>query len=46
MAESLGSPLDPVIEVLDGANKSLGKQGESGEIKDPVLVGQMKTAGV
>ena len=46
MAESLGSPLDAVIEVLDGANKSLGKQGESGEIKDPVLVGQMKTAGV
>jgi hypothetical protein len=35
-----------VIEVLDGAKKSLGKQGESGEIKDPVLVGQMKTAGV
>ena len=46
MAESLGSTLDPVIEVLDGTNKSLGKQGESGEIKDPVLVGQMKTAGV
>jgi hypothetical protein len=46
MAESLGSPLDPVIELLDGANKSLSKQGESGEIKDPVLIGQMKTAGV
>ena len=46
MAESLGSPVDAVIEILNSENKSLGKQGESGEIKDPVLAGQMKTPGV
>ncbi|MCE2813773.1 MAG: hypothetical protein LW850_25610 [Planctomycetaceae bacterium] len=46
MAESLGSPLDAVIEVLSADNKSLGKQGESGEIKDPVLASQMKAPGV
>jgi len=46
MAESLGSPLDAVIEVLGADNKSQAKQGESGEIKDPVLASQMKAPGV
>lgn len=46
MAESIGSPVDAVIEVLNAENKSLGKQGESGEIKDPVMAAQMKTPGV
>lgn len=45
-AESLGSPVDAVIEVFDAQDKSQGKQGESGEIKDPVLLSQMKTPGL
>ena len=43
---SLGSGVEPVIEILDGEGKTLGKQGESGEINDPSLVGQMKQPGV
>ena len=46
MAESVGSPVDAMIEILSAEGKSLGKQGESGEIKDPVLSAQMKTPGV
>ena len=46
LAESLGSPVDAVIEVFGADNKSQAKQGESGEIKDPVLASQMKTPGV
>jgi hypothetical protein len=45
-AESLGSPVDAVIEVFNAENKSQGKQGESGEIKDPVLASQMKVPGL
>jgi hypothetical protein len=45
-AESLGSPVDAVIEVFDAQDKSQGKQGESGEIKDPVMPSQMKTPGL
>ncbi len=44
-ALSLGSPVDPVIEVLDAEGKSLAKQGESGEVIDPILAGQMKQPG-
>ena len=43
---SLGSSVEPVVEILDGEGKVLGKQGESGEINDPRLVGQMKQPGV
>lgn len=43
---SLGSLVEPVVEILDGDGKVLGKQGESGEINDPSLVGQMKQPGV
>jgi hypothetical protein len=46
MAETLGSPVDAVIEVFGADNKSQAKQGESGEIKDPVLASQMKTPGM
>jgi hypothetical protein len=45
-AESLGSPVDAVIEILNSEGKSVAKQGDSGEIKDPLLTGQMKTPGV
>jgi hypothetical protein len=45
-ALTLGSPVDPVIEILDAEGKSLAKQGESGEIIDPSLSGQMKQPGV
>lgn len=43
---SLGSAVEPVVEILDGEGKVLVKQGESGEINDPSLVGQMKQPGV
>jgi hypothetical protein len=45
-ALSLGSPVDPVLEILDAEGKSLAKQGESGEIADLSLSGQMKQPGV
>lgn len=41
----LGSDADLVLEILDANGKSLAKQGESGEIRDPVLRDQMKAAG-
>jgi hypothetical protein len=41
----LGSDADLVLEILDGDGKSLAKQGESGEVKDPVLKDQMKLPG-
>lgn len=41
----LGSDADLVLEILDVDGKSLAKQGESGEIKDPVLKDQMKVPG-
>jgi hypothetical protein len=41
----VGSDADLVLEILDGNGKSLAKQGDSGEIKDPVLKDQMKAPG-
>jgi len=41
----LGSDADLVLEILDSQGKSLAKQGESGEIRDPVLKDQMKAPG-
>jgi len=41
----VGSDADLVLEILDGNGRSLAKQGESGEIKDPVLKDQMKAPG-
>jgi len=41
----LGSDADLVLEILDANGKSIAKQGESGEIKDPVLKDQMKAPG-
>lgn len=41
----LGSDADLVLEILDANGKSLAKQGESGEIRDPVLKDQMNPPG-
>ena len=41
----LGSDADLILEVLDSAGKILAKQGESGEIREPVFKDQMKTPG-
>jgi len=44
-ALELGSTMDAVLELLDSTGKSLSKQGDSGEIRDPVLNNQMQAAG-
>lgn len=44
-AREFGSPLDGVLELLNGENASLAKQGDSGEIRDPVLNNIMKEPG-
>jgi hypothetical protein len=41
----LGSDADLVLEIIDANGKSIAKQGESGEIRDPVLRDQMKAPG-
>lgn len=41
----LGSDADLVLEILDANGKSIAKQGETGEIKDPILKDQMKAPG-
>lgn len=44
-AREFGSPLDGVLELLNGENASIAKQGDSGEIRDPVLSNIMKEPG-
>lgn len=44
-AREFGSPLDGVLELRNGENASLAKQGDSGEIRDPVLNNIMKEPG-
>lgn len=45
-AAEFGSPIDAVVEIFDAATqKSLAKQGDSGEIRDPVLVNQCTAPG-
>ncbi|MBM3965293.1 MAG: hypothetical protein FJ308_09540 [Planctomycetes bacterium] len=44
-ALELGSTMDAVLELLDSTGKSISKQGDSGEIRDPVLNNQMQAAG-
>lgn len=44
-ALELGSSMDAVLEILDPSGKSIAKQGDSGEIRDPVLSNQMQAAG-
>jgi hypothetical protein len=44
-ARELGSPMDAVLEILDASGKSLAKQGDSGEVRDPTLVNQMRDPG-
>lgn len=45
-AAEFGSPMDAVVEIFDAVTqKSLAKQGDSGEIRDPVLVNQCTAPG-
>ncbi len=44
-AIEIGSNADVVMELLDANGKSIGKQGVSGEIKDPIMLDQMQAPG-